>query len=210
MPDSAEKTLRQGSTLKRAAILDAARELFLADGFDRTSVDAIAAHAGVSKRTVYDYFGDKQTLLREVVIAAGETLMASVQAAIDQQLGEFDSLDAALVAFAESVVGTTMDSPDYAALIRLVSAEAAQLSDLVASFGEEPEDALARRFAELDAEGLLVAPNPRLAADHFVALTFQLTNPASSLGNRLERDQAATRRRIEDGVAAFLRAYTRA
>src|SRR6188768_1376635 len=121
MPESADKTRRQGSTLKRSAILDAARELFLSDGFDRTSVDAIAAYAGVSKRTVYDYFGDKQTLLREVVISAGSALMRSVQAAIDENLGRFTALDVALVAFAESVVGTTMDSPDYAALVRLVS-----------------------------------------------------------------------------------------
>ncbi|MET0992361.1 MAG: TetR/AcrR family transcriptional regulator [Lacisediminihabitans sp.] len=205
MPDSAEKTLRQGSTLKRAAILDAARELFLADGFDRTSVDAIAAHAGVSKRTVYDYFGDKQTLLREVVMSAGAALMGSVQAAIDEHLGQFAELDAALVAFAESVVGTTMDSPDYAALIRLVTAEAAQLTDLIASFGDEPEDALARRFAELDAEGVLIAPKPRLAADHFVALTFQFST-GGSLGAR----PLHSRQHIEDGVAAFLRAYTRA
>jgi len=206
MPDSAEKTLRQGSTLKRAAILDAARELFLADGFDRTSVDAIAAHAGVSKRTVYDYFGDKQTLLREVVISAGSALMRSVQAAIDENLGRFTALDVALVAFAESVVGTTMDSPDYAALVRLVSAESAQLSDLVTSFGDEPEDALARRFAELDAEGLLIAPNPRVAADHFVALTFHFASGGGSLGAQPARN----RQRIEEGVAAFLRAYTRA
>ena len=209
MPDSAEKTLRQGSTLKRSAILEAARELFLSDGFERTSVDAIAARAGVSKRTVYDYFGDKQTLLRQVVIDAGSTLMVSVQGAIDEKLGDVTDLKAALVAFAASVVGTTMDSPDYAALTRLVSAEATQLPDLIASFGEEPEDALARRFAELHEDGLLVAPDPRLAADHFVALTFQLTTPGSSLGKSSPRDAVQTRRRIEDGTAAFLRAYTR-
>ena len=60
---SAPKALREGSTQKRSAILTAARDLFLADGFDRSSVDAVAARAGVSKRTVYDYFGDKEALL---------------------------------------------------------------------------------------------------------------------------------------------------
>ena len=51
---------------KRAAILDAAEALFVSDGYELTSVDAISARAGVSKRTVYDHFGDKLTLFRSV------------------------------------------------------------------------------------------------------------------------------------------------
>ena len=50
---------RQRSESKQTAILDAAERLFVADGYELTSVDAIAAAAGVSKRTVYDHFGDK-------------------------------------------------------------------------------------------------------------------------------------------------------
>ena len=52
---------------KRAAILDAAKGLFLEQGFERTSVDAIASRAGVSKITVYGNFKDKDALFREVV-----------------------------------------------------------------------------------------------------------------------------------------------
>lgn len=47
---------------KGAAILDAAKRLFIAQGFDGTSMDQIAAEAGVSKLTVYSHFGDKETL----------------------------------------------------------------------------------------------------------------------------------------------------
>ena len=36
--------------------------LFARDGYERTSVDAIAAEAGVSKRTVYSHYGDKENL----------------------------------------------------------------------------------------------------------------------------------------------------
>ena len=61
------KAVREGSATKRAAILATARALFLADGFERTSMDAIAAAAAVSKRTVYDYYGDKRALLLAVV-----------------------------------------------------------------------------------------------------------------------------------------------
>src|SRR5689334_25380253 len=83
---SAPKAVREGSTQKRSAILVAARELFLADGFDRSSVDAVAARAGVSKRTVYDYFGDKQALLRAVVEHAAESLMGSIRRTMAETL----------------------------------------------------------------------------------------------------------------------------
>src|SRR6478609_7645918 len=82
------KTLREGSTHKRAAILSAARDLFLAHGFDRSSVDAVAARAEVSKRTVYDYFGDKHTLLRAVVDSVGQSLVTTVRRTLDDTLPE--------------------------------------------------------------------------------------------------------------------------
>ena len=47
---------------KRAAILAAAKRLFPLAGFEGTSMDAIAAEAGVSKLTVYSHFTDKETL----------------------------------------------------------------------------------------------------------------------------------------------------
>jgi TetR/AcrR family transcriptional regulator, mexJK operon transcriptional repressor len=52
---------------KRAAILDAAREMFRVHGFDGASMDQIAAEAGVSKLTVYSHFGDKAALFGTVV-----------------------------------------------------------------------------------------------------------------------------------------------
>lgn len=55
----------------RAAILDAARELFLANGYAGTSVKAIAKRAEVAEQTVYNAFGDKASLL----FAVGERIV---------------------------------------------------------------------------------------------------------------------------------------
>lgn len=52
---------------KRAAILAAAKALFIRNAFAGTSMDAIAADAGVSKLTVYSHYGDKDNLFREVI-----------------------------------------------------------------------------------------------------------------------------------------------
>ena len=46
---------------KGSAILDAAKRLFTAHGFEGASMDQIAAEAGVSKLTVYSHYGDKET-----------------------------------------------------------------------------------------------------------------------------------------------------
>lgn len=62
---------------KRAAILDAAKRAFTQQGFDGTSMDQVAAEAGVSKLTVYSHFGDKEGLFSAVVKAHCEQQMPS-------------------------------------------------------------------------------------------------------------------------------------
>jgi TetR/AcrR family transcriptional regulator, regulator of autoinduction and epiphytic fitness len=52
---------------KRAAIIEAAVEEFIASGFDATSMDRIAARAEVSKRTVYNHFPSKEALFAEIL-----------------------------------------------------------------------------------------------------------------------------------------------
>src|SRR5215469_4754060 len=52
---------------KRAAIVAAAIDEFLAAGFDATSMDRIAASASVSKRTVYNHFPSKEALFAAIL-----------------------------------------------------------------------------------------------------------------------------------------------
>lgn len=59
-----------GAARTRQAIRDAAEFLFLRDGYARTSMRAIAARAGVSEKSMYLAFGNKATLLRQVVEVA--------------------------------------------------------------------------------------------------------------------------------------------
>lgn len=55
---------------KRAAIVDAARRAFLESGYASTSMDRIAAEAGVSIKTVYRHFDNKDDLFSAVMQAA--------------------------------------------------------------------------------------------------------------------------------------------
>ncbi|NMO00571.1 TetR/AcrR family transcriptional regulator [Gordonia sp. TBRC 11910] len=58
---------RPGDPDTKGAILDSARELFARDGFDKTSVRAIAADAGVDAALVHHYFGTKHKLFLDAV-----------------------------------------------------------------------------------------------------------------------------------------------
>jgi TetR/AcrR family transcriptional regulator, mexJK operon transcriptional repressor len=207
MAETAGKTLREGSAQKRADILAAARDLFTAEGFDGTSVDAISAEAGVSKRTVYDYFGDKQALLSAVIGATSTALMATINQAIEEFLTDPDDLELALTSFSRRIMSTALTSSDYATLIRLVTTESAHLPSDSADYwmAAEPEDRIAERFAVFHERGLLDAPRPRLAADHFVALAFAI--PLERQRDHPDRDPAYVDESIVDAVRAFLRAY---
>lgn len=203
------KTLREGSTRKRAAILAAAQELFLADGFDRTSVDAVAARAGVSKRTVYDYFGDKQTLLQAAVDAVGESMISTIRRTLDDTLtgvAETTALEDALIAFSMRIATDMLGSAEYATLQRLVRAESGHLPHRgYNSMADTPDEAIAERFAAFAEAGLLEAPDPRLAADQFIALTFGVA--LDRLGSADATEDTRVRPLVVAGVRTFLRAY---
>lgn len=202
------KTLRAGSTAKRAAILTAARALFLGAGFDRTSVDAIAAQAQVSKRTVYDYFGDKHTLGRAVIEATAESLFATVRRTLDETSSEVSTageLEDALITFSLRITTDMLDSEEYSALQRLVRSESADELRTGNPLADVPEEILGEYFAALARKGLLEITDARLAADHFLALTFGVA--LSRLGSTNTADDARVEPLIAAGVRTFLRAY---
>ena len=203
------KTLREGSAQKRAAILSAARELFLTDGFDRTSVDAIAARAEVSKRTVYDYFGDKQTLLQAVVDGVGQSLIATIRRILDDTLtgpAEAAQLEDVLVTFSMRIATDMLGSAEHATLRRLVRAQSSHLPDQGENpMADTPDEALAERFAAFADAGLLDVPDARLAADQFIALAFGVALNRYGTANAAE--DTRVRPLIVEGVRTFLRAY---
>lgn len=61
----------------RQAILDAARELFVSDGIEATTMRAIAAKIGYTPTAIYHHFADKDALVRELVLADMSRLAAA-------------------------------------------------------------------------------------------------------------------------------------
>jgi TetR/AcrR family transcriptional repressor of mexJK operon len=160
---------------KRAAIARAAAELFLSQGYQATSTEQVASAAGVSKQTVYNQFGDKERLFREIVLGVTATAEAFADG-VAEAMGGVDSpagLDAALRALARRYLTTVMN-PQVLALRRLVISEATRFPDLAATYYERGPSrvlaALGEVFTGLAERGLLRAGDATRAAPDFAFL----------------------------------------
>ncbi|WP_409303378.1 TetR/AcrR family transcriptional regulator, partial [Pseudomonas sp. KCJK8993] len=124
--------------LKRNAIVQAAISEFRACGFDITSMDKIAATAGVSKRTVYNHFPSKEELFAEILnqLWASISAQAEITYRRDQPLREqlASLLRAKLQLLADD---NFLDLARVAIAAAIHSPERAQ--DMVARMGEREE-----------------------------------------------------------------------
>lgn len=104
---------------KREAIVDAAAALLLVQGYDGTSMDAVAAKAGVSKTTVYAHFDDKDSLFHAVMEHAAAVLVPNIREAIATEAHDpVERLKLALTAVVQSAI-----APELIAFFRVLIAE---------------------------------------------------------------------------------------
>jgi len=199
-----------GSERKRTAIVEAALRLFARDGFTRTSVDAIAGEAGVSKRTIYNHYADKENLFLSVVGETYDSMIALVVGFMDKYLTDVpdDEVEERVVSFACEAALMASRSPERSALIRLMMTEAPHFPELrvVQMRPRGITAAIAERLTRLNARGLVDVPEPDEAANHLFALTMGQLNNRSLFG-AIPLTDAEVRRMATSGARAFLRAY---
>ncbi|MEU9474151.1 TetR/AcrR family transcriptional regulator [Streptomyces sp. NPDC048191] len=205
---------------KQMAIASASCTLFGREGYARASVDALAAEAGVSTRTLYNHFpGGKAQLFQTVVTWTSSEVrdaqLARLRAVLDpERPPRAEDLERDLVALARAFAGLMADHPNHFALVRHIHAEADHVPPEVLKAWHEagPEPvarAVAEAMAHLAAAGLLDPHgDAALTAAHFMALTTHSIVETTHYGVR-PLPAAETDRLIRGGVAAFLRAYGR-
>ncbi|MFZ1109522.1 MAG: TetR/AcrR family transcriptional regulator [Rhodomicrobium sp.] len=104
---------------RRAAILDAALDVFAENGFAAARLDDVAQKAGVAKGTLYLYFPDKETLFEELLRGLASPILDRFAAlSADQTIPAGVMLERILQVFASQIVGTKRER-----LVRLVIAE---------------------------------------------------------------------------------------
>ncbi len=79
--------------------VDAALELFAADGYGAVTMDAVAAAVGVTKPLLYNYFGNKEQLYLACTRRTGDELAAELDRAVAEAPNPGDALKAALRVF---------------------------------------------------------------------------------------------------------------
>jgi len=113
-------------------ILDVATELFLSHGYGSTSIEAVAARAGISKRTFYHRFQDKAALFAAVV----HRIIQEIRPPPEVPLLEGTSLQQILCRLAGFALRAAL-APRAIALHRLVMGESGRFPILVRAVYEE-------------------------------------------------------------------------
>jgi TetR/AcrR family transcriptional regulator, mexJK operon transcriptional repressor len=158
----------------RQRILEVATELFLAEGYGSTSIEAVAARAGISKRTLYHRFDDKSALFAAVV----HEIIAQIRPPADVPLIEGATLHNVLRRLAGMILRAAL-SPKALALHRLVMAESARFPELVrAVHGDgstrEATTLISGLLARELRDSKLNAENRAFAAQQFIFMIVSL------------------------------------
>ncbi|MGF7235328.1 MAG: TetR/AcrR family transcriptional regulator [Frankia sp.] len=201
---------RRGSE-KRQAITRGARTVFGRDGYAGASVDAIAAEAEVSTRTIYNHFHDKEELFSCVIQESAVQVRDALVEATRRHLDPVTDLEANLIALASDWVASMARFPDHFALVRLITAEANRFpADVLDAWQElgprAARAALADHLARLAGQGLLDTDDANRAANHFHLLAFAEVTERSHQG-AVALDEAVVAEIVTAGVRAFLRGY---
>lgn len=195
-----------------AAILDAATGLFLAAGFDGVSLEQIAQAAGLSRQTVYNLFGSKDALFREVTRRHWATIRAETATAfaVDERRQDMEPANV-LRAFARALF-RFVEGTEQVAFTRLVVAESRRLPWIAEEFyraGKQPiVNAFTAALAEMVAAGHLRCDAPEVASRQFLGMIqeFIIWPHVMAIGDDL-RSLPSSDVVIEEAIDTFLSRY---
>lgn len=191
---------------KRKAILEAAETLFLRNGYDGSSMDAIAAEAGVSKLTVYSHFTDKETLFAFAV-------KSKCEQQIPELLFELPAgvpIETVLLNIARGFHGL-INSDESIELHRVLITHGAQNPKMAQTFYDAgPQrliDGMEQLLKQATRDGQLHVSHPLMAADQFFCLVKGGCNFRLLIGCGAALPEAESEAHLRAAVELFVRAY---
>ncbi|MDQ0738931.1 TetR/AcrR family transcriptional regulator [Pseudomonas sp. W4I3] len=193
---------------KRQAILDAAKILFLSNGYASTSMDAVALEAGVSKLTVYSHFTDKETLFTAAVVAKCEEQLPVMYF----ELPEAMPVQTVLLNIARGF-HRLINSEESVNLHRLMMTTGNQDVKLSQIFFEAGPmrmlQGMERLLSRIDQSGALSIDKPFKAAEHFFCLLKGTANFRLLYGCGGQLSETDAEAHVQEVVGLFMRAYGR-
>lgn len=190
---------REQAEQTRDRVLAAAAELFERRGYEGASIAAIAGHAGVSEETVYARFGNKRTLLGELVrqaVRGGDPRPVLEQDAPRALAAATDQHEQLRLFAADVVLRLERAAPIVAIVAGAARAEP-ELAELLVRLHADRRKNLRILVGALEANGPL-----RVSAHDAVETVWALTSP--ELHQLLVRVRGWTRRRYRDWLADSL------
>ena len=193
---------------KRTAIVAAARELFVTQGYGAVSMDAVARAAAVSKATLYAHFESKDALFASII---GQACRDNI--VFDGRLPECGTDVATDLTLIGRRILRFFLEPRTLAIYRVVIAESGRFPELGRAFYEAGPAVLTGVFAEWlaahVAAGRLALPDPEAAAGQFLGLLRTGLYMRATLGLTPAPDDAAVDATVASAVDLFVRAYGR-
>lgn len=193
------------SQAKRARILDAAFEVFAARGFSGASMDEIARTAGVSKPTLYTYFGDKEGLFTALLDLQKTDLLSPLRRSDNQDMVE------TLFDFGMKYAAFALD-PRIVAFGRMVIAEATRFPGIgklyIAAGPERALNGIIRYMETMRERGRLNFEDSELAAEDFWSLILSAPRGTAHLRPELGFAELQPARYVRNGIRVFLKAYS--
>ena len=191
---------------KETAIVTAARRMFLANGFDSTSMDAIAASANVSKRTVYNRFRSKEDLFAAAILQTCQNLLPLNLEEIEQSVSVRDLL----MELSRRFVYGIFDE-EALALYRIAAFEASRIPALGRAYLDNGPILMARACVPIieriaKRSGVEIA-NPLRAIYHLGGLLTEPYYTKLLMGFPREDVEAIIEDHINAGIDAFLKIY---
>ena len=198
---------QQNRILRERRILDAAIVVFSQKGFVSASMDDIAAEAGLTKPTLYQYFPSKDELFTAMMVEERDHMLESFE------YPSASGMVAELYAFSWHYADVVL-RPDMLNLARLIIGEAQRLPDIGRAYqASGPDRVLAGMIAYLErqgAAGRLVFDDAELAAEDLWGLILSAPrNRALHIPDAVP-DRTTIERYIRNGLRVFLRAYSTA
>lgn len=162
---SEEKTSTRAQA-RRRAMLEAATELFLEKGFERTSLSDIVDRSKGSRSTLYELFGGKEGLLRAMIEESTTRVWRTAR---------WDDIP---VTFAEDELVEmgcrllrAITAPEAVAVYRIVVSECQRLPEIAALFfaggPRNFRDEMLRRIRIAQAQGLVADKDPEVMTQVF-------------------------------------------
>ena len=191
---------------KRRAILDAAKTLFLSHGYANTSMDAVAAEAGVSKLTVYSHFNDKETLFSSAVMAKCEEQLPPLFFELPAGIPVENVLLNIARGFHQLI--NSDESVNLHRLMMALGTQDPKLSQIFFEAGpERMVQGMERLLKRINETGALSIDLPRNAAEHFFCLLKGAGNFRLLYCCGEPLSEEASESHVQEVVGLFMRAY---